>query len=42
MKFVILAALAFAIALAFAAGPEVTLTTQTDHMGACRNGIACP
>jgi hypothetical protein len=42
MKCVILIALAFALALAFAAGPEVALTTQPDQLGLCGNGVACP
>ena len=42
MKFVILIALAFALAFAFAAGPEVALTTQPDQLGVCGNGIVCP
>ncbi len=42
MKFVILIALAFALALAFAAGPELALTTQPDQLAVCSRGIACP
>ncbi len=42
MKFVILVALGCALALAFAAGPEVALTTQPDQFGVCANGMACP
>jgi hypothetical protein len=41
MKFIILTALAFALALA--AGPEVAMTTQSDPgVVTCVNGAGCP
>jgi len=42
MKFMILAALVFAFALAFTTGPNVGLITQPDQVGVCGNGFACP
>jgi len=42
MKLIVLTALVVALALTYAAGHRVAMTTQPNEIGTCGSGYACP